>query len=105
MDVLELPLDDGLDGLELELEPLAALPELDGELGLDGLEGAVLPDALLREDLFRSLLEPVPALRLHALMPTARANAVRTAVRVLSIASPQWWMWGLPLPSSAKAMP
>jgi hypothetical protein len=103
LDVLELPLDDGLDGLELELEPLAALPELDGELGL---EGAVLPDALLlREDLFRSLLEPVPALRLHALMPTARANAVRTAVRVLSIASPQWWMWGLPLPSSAKAMP
>ena len=64
-------------------EPLAlpeALPELLGEV-LD--DGALLPPAALPLFALSWLaLEPAPALsRLQAAMPTASANAVRTAVK------------------------
>jgi hypothetical protein len=64
--------------LELPAEPLA-LPELLGEV-LD--DGALLPPAALPLFALVSELEPAPALsRLQAAMPTASANAVRTAVK------------------------
>jgi hypothetical protein len=92
--------------LELLLEPLSELEPLleppglallgeepmlpEGDDGEDGEDGAAEPPAALLRLPYWSALEPVPALRLHAVMPTARTAAVITAVMVFrfTLASP-----------------
>jgi hypothetical protein len=92
------------------LPELALLPDLEGLLDdpmlPDGEDGEVddEPVAALPRLPYWSALEPVPALRLQAVIPTARTAAVSAAVTVFRfMASPLGWTTTAPSNENADS--